>query len=53
MIANALLLAWALGWGFLLRDRINRQGSDPLDAVAFSALVGFPAICVAAARHLP
>ena len=50
MIANAMLLVWALGWLSLFRSRGIR---DSLDVVAFASLVAFPCLCVLAARHLP
>lgn len=50
MIANAMLLVWALGWFALSRASGIR---DSLDAVAFACLVVFPCLCVLAARHLP
>ena len=50
MIANAMLLVWALGWFALLRSRGIR---DSLNVVAFACLVAFPCLCVLAARHLP
>lgn len=52
MIANALLLAWALGWVALVHN--HRGGlTDPMNVAAFACLVVFPALCVLAARHLP
>ena len=50
MIANAMLLVWALGWAALFHLRGIR---DSPDAVAFACLVAFPYLCVLAARHLP
>lgn len=47
MIANALLLAWAVVWTALIQRR------HPLDAAALACLVVFPCLCVLAARHLP
>lgn len=52
MIANALLLVWALGWAGLFH---HLQGGlrDREDFAAMGCLVVFPAICVLAARFLP
>ena len=50
MIANAMLLVWALGWAALFRLHGIR---DSLDAVVFVCLVAFPCLCVLAARRLP
>lgn len=52
MIANALLLFWALGWIGLFH--LIRGGlRDREDFAALACLVVFPAVCVLAARHLP
>lgn len=50
MIANAMLLVWALGWAALFR---LRGLQDPLNFAAYACLVAFPCLCVLAARHLP
>ena len=50
MIANAMLLVWALGWFALFRSHGIRNS---IDVVAFASLVDFPCLCVLAARHLP
>lgn len=51
MIANALLLAWAVVWTALIQRRHGFR--HPLDAAALACLVVFPCLCVLAARHLP
>jgi len=52
MIANIMLVGWAIGWLALLH--LHRRGRwDSKDSAAVFALVGFPALCVLAARYLP
>lgn len=53
MTANLMLAAWAVVWTGLVVQLKGRAPLDGMDAAALFALVGFPCLCVLAARHLP
>ena len=51
MIANTMLAVWAVIWCLLFQ--LSDTPMDRFGVAAVMSIVGFPSLCVFAARHLP